>query len=260
MVMTQGKQANYGLDAPSVILNLLIVAGAGVLLGVLVPILGQPYPYGVPVREIGFGVALVSLINAGAMVWSSKVGKVRARERLLDSMPWRGDEMVLDVGCGRGLMLLGAAHRLKTGKAVGVDIWRSEDLSGNRAEATWENAHTEGVADRVEIKDGDARQLPFPDGTFDVILSCAVIHNIPTVAEREQAIREIARVLKPGGRVAIKDIASTATYVRVLREQGLVEVRREGSRLLALLLILTTMGAVQPFTVIGRKPGGAANA
>jgi ribonucleotide reductase alpha subunit len=87
---------------------------------------------------------------------------------VLDSLKLRGDETVLDVGCGRGLLLIGAAKRLTTGKAVGVDIWNAEDLSGNRPEATLENARLERVAERVEVKDGDARRLPFADGTFDV--------------------------------------------------------------------------------------------
>jgi cyclopropane fatty-acyl-phospholipid synthase-like methyltransferase len=73
---------------------------------------------------------------------------------------------VLDVGCGRGLLLIGAAKRLTTGKAVGVDIWQTEDLSGNRPEATLENARLERVAERVGVKDGDARRLPFADGTL----------------------------------------------------------------------------------------------
>jgi cyclopropane fatty-acyl-phospholipid synthase-like methyltransferase len=74
------------------------------------------------------------------MVWSSKVGKLRERERLLDAVPWRGDETVLDVGCGRGLLLTAAARRIPDGKVIGVDIWQEVDQSGNRPEATWANA------------------------------------------------------------------------------------------------------------------------
>src|SRR5439155_13314827 len=99
----------------------------------------------------------------------SKVGKLRFREKLLSEIPWRGDEQVLDVGCGHGLMLIGAAKRLKTGKAIGVDLWQKEDQAGNSREATWENIALENVAERVELKDGDARQLPFADGSFDVV-------------------------------------------------------------------------------------------
>src|SRR5437660_1447109 len=80
-------------------------------------------------------------------------------------------EAVLDVGCGRGLLLNAAARRLTTGKAVGVDLWQNADLSNNRPEATLENARLEGVADRVQVKDGDARQLPFADAVFDVVVS-----------------------------------------------------------------------------------------
>jgi cyclopropane fatty-acyl-phospholipid synthase-like methyltransferase len=60
---------------------------------------------------------------------------VRARERLLNTLTWSGDERVLGVGCGRSLMLLGAAKRLRGGRAVGVDLWRTEDLAGNTASA-----------------------------------------------------------------------------------------------------------------------------
>src|SRR5262249_56592558 len=100
------------------------------------------------------------------------------RERLMALIPWRGDEAVLDVGCGRGLLLIGAAQRLTTGTAVGVDLWSKDDLLDNRPEATRENAALEGVADPVEVKDRDARDLPFADNTFDVIVSPAAPHNI----------------------------------------------------------------------------------
>src|SRR5215208_5553655 len=77
------------------------------------------------VRILGFFIGVILLPLAGAQILFSKVGKYRECERLLDSIPWRGDEIVLDVGCGRGLLLVGAAKRLRTGRAVGVDIWQS---------------------------------------------------------------------------------------------------------------------------------------
>src|SRR5207248_6090674 len=142
------------------------------------------------------------------------VGKLRSREQFLDLVPWRGDETVLDVGCGRGLFLVGAARRLTTGRAVGVDLWQAADLSGNRPEATLENARREGVADRVEVKDGDARHLAFADASFDVVVSSLALHNIVKAEERQQAVREIVRVLKPGGQVALVDIQHTGDYAR----------------------------------------------
>jgi cyclopropane fatty-acyl-phospholipid synthase-like methyltransferase len=71
----------------------------------------------------GFGALL--------LLWSSLVGKFRARDALLNAVPWRGDEQVLDVGCGHGLMLIGAAKRLSTGRATGIDIWQDVDQANN---------------------------------------------------------------------------------------------------------------------------------
>jgi cyclopropane fatty-acyl-phospholipid synthase-like methyltransferase len=67
------------------------------------------------------------------MIWSSRYGKLRARDRLLDGLGLTGQEHLLDVGCGRGLLLIGAARRLPNGRAVGVDLWSQVDLADNRA-------------------------------------------------------------------------------------------------------------------------------
>ena len=112
-------------------------------------------------------------------------------------------DRVLDVGCGHGLMLIAAAKKLRTGKAIGVDLWQTEDQAANNPDATLLNARLEGVAERIELKTADARQLPFVDKSFDVVLSSWALHNIYDAAGREQAIAEIARVLKPGGQAAI---------------------------------------------------------
>src|SRR5262249_23076633 len=130
------------------------------------------------------------LLAAGGMILYSKVGKLRIRDQLLGQIPWRGDERVLDVGCGRGLVLLGAARRLTTGNALGLDLWLAGALTGNRPEAVLDNARREGVLDRVEVKQGDVRQLPFADDSFDVVVSNFVVHEVDSRAEREQMLRE----------------------------------------------------------------------
>jgi ubiquinone/menaquinone biosynthesis C-methylase UbiE len=172
------------------------------------------------------------------MVWYSRVRKLRERERLLDLVPWRGDEQVLDVGCGRGLLLNAAARRLSSGRAVGVDLWQGADLSGNRPEATLENA----------------RKLPFADASFDVVVSCLALHNIYEKTEREQAVHELARVLRPGGHVVVLDIQHTADYARLLRESGLQGVTRSSLGFWTVLNLVLTWGAVRYYRVIGRKP------
>ena len=102
-----------------------------------------------------------------------------------------------------------------------------EDQAANNPDATLLNARLEGVAERIELKTADARQLPFVDKSFDVILSSWALHNIYDAAGREQAIAEIARVLKPGGQAAIIDIRHTEQYARVLAKLGFT-VNRSG--------------------------------
>src|SRR6185295_19128098 len=101
---------------------------------------------------------------------------------------------------------------LTTGKATGIDIWQTQDLSGNKMEATLENARREGVAGRVEIQTADMRKMPFSDGTFDVVVSRAAIHNLYDAGDRAAAIREIARVMKPGFLALIEDIRHFRQY------------------------------------------------
>jgi arsenite methyltransferase len=227
-VQEKPGRADYGIDAPHVVRNLGLLGAAGLVLALVALLALRPVQPALAAVLFNMGLwpGLSLLLTAGAMLWGSKVGKLRMRDRLLDGIPWRGDEQVLDVGCGRGLLLLGAARRLTSGKAVGVDLWQTQDLSGNRPEAVRENARAEGVADRVEVKDGDARSLPFSDAAFDVILSSSALHNLYDPAERAKALREIVRVLRPGGRVAVFDIRHTDAYARVFRECGLADVQR----------------------------------
>jgi SAM-dependent methyltransferase len=255
------RRANYGLDAPGVIRNLFVAATLGFLalpLDLTLKLVlwsqsPEPFSINFPLFLMGPIWGTICLLLAFWMLYYSYVGKLGARERLLNGIPWRGDESVLDVGCGRGLMLLGAAKRLTTGKATGIDLWQSEDLSGNSAAATQANAEAEGVAERVEIQTGDARKLPFADASFDVVVSSAALHNIYETEGRLIAIREIARVLKPGGRVVIADIRHTAEYAEELRRNGFPEIKETGSQISAILLKILTFGSLQPGTVTAQK-------
>jgi ubiquinone/menaquinone biosynthesis C-methylase UbiE len=187
------------------------------------------------------------------MLWDSKIGKVRSRERLLQKINWTGREQVLDVGCGRGLMLIGAARRLTSGKATGIDIWQAEDLSGNRPEAALENARREGVEDRVAVQTADMRQMPFSDNSFDVVVSRAVIHNLYKANDRARAIAEIARVLKPGGQALIEDIRHHRRYASIFAQNGCPDVRRTRSLIVYVLCMIITFGSLRPATLVVRK-------
>ena len=249
------SSADYGIDAPYVIRNLLI-AGAAALVLFLAMVTQVWSGHIGPLRfsAVGFLVMSIGLLAGGIGMWSgSKYGKVKEREKLLSLITWRGDEQVLDVGCGRGLLLIGAAKRLTTGgKATGIDIWQSEDLSGNKPEATLENARREGVADRIELKTADMRKMPFGDATFDVVVSRAAIHNLYAADDRASAIREIARVLKPGGLALIDDIRHFRQYAAVFFEHG-CDVRRISSAAASMFWTIVTFGSLQPATLVVRK-------
>ena len=149
-----------------------------------------------------------------SFLWTTRRGKFVVWDALLASLALRGDERLLDVGCGRGMVLLLAAQRLQSGRAVGVDLWSTTDQSGNSEQTTLRNAELEGVRDRIELHTADMRRLPFADASFDVITSSLAIHNIRDAQGREQALAEMLRVLKANGTILIADILHTDRYFR----------------------------------------------
>jgi len=255
----RAKNPDYGIDAPKVVRNLAVSGGALLLVGVLTLLGILPreivIPHAATIGLLGMWLGAGGGLTAAAcwMLWGSKVGKVRERERLLDKIAWRGDERVLDVGCGRGLVLVGAARRLKTGTAVGIDLWQGEDLSGNRPEVPMENAALEGVAPRVSVQTADMRKLPFPDAAFDVIVSRAAIHNLYSDSDRAAAIGEIARVLGPNGRALISDIRHLGEYARAFGDRGIHDVRLLDSKAVSMLTAIVTFGSLHPNTLIATK-------
>jgi arsenite methyltransferase len=218
--MVKNERLDYGIDAPGYLrwfaILAVITAVAAVLLGVK----------GFVVLSVIVGI-ICAWWTFCAAIWivGSKFGKLRVRNAILSRITWRGDERILDVGCGHGLLLVGAAKRLTSGRAIGIDIWSQVDQLDNRPENTARNARIEGVADRVEIQTCDARKLDFPDESFDVAISSSALHNIREKGERDQAIREIIRVLKPGGQVAIYDIWFISEYQQIFLESGMEQVQ-----------------------------------
>ena len=206
------RRGSYGVDAPGVLVAF------GVAFGIMVAV-------AIVWRQLGAVLwAAFSFVFLACYLHTTLRGKFRVWRELLDALALRGDERVLDLGCGRGAILLLAAERLTTGRAVGVDIWRSKDQSGNTRSATEANARAEGVADRVELHTADMAALPFASDSFDVVISNIAIHNVPTEAGRDRVIDEAVRVLKPGGRLRIADIQFARHYRNRLTAEGVADV------------------------------------
>ncbi len=219
---------NYGLDAPIFQQGALFGGLAAILLGLTFSLLvgrGTLPPAFQSASALVWPGACFFLTGC-VMLWGSKIGKLHLRDKIIASITWRGDEQVLDVGCGHGLMLLAAARRLTTGRAVGIDIWSQVDQADNNPESTMNNARLENVANRIQLESADARSLPFADNSFDVVLSSFAIHNLGKPSDREQAIQEIARVLRPGGQLAIADIRHTNQYAKALLALGWKQGKR----------------------------------
>lgn len=236
------SKGSYGLDAPYLLPVPLLLIAANVVSGIVSRSPG-------PIIAAG---AIALCMACG--LYASRRGKFIVWSRLLDKLPVRGDERVLDVGCGRGAVLMLAAQRLTTGRAVGVDLWRKRDQSGNAADATRRNAIAEGVAERVELCTGDMTALPFKDESFDLVLSNLAVHNVKRRSAREKAIEEAVRVLRPDGRLLVADIGGTRRYRARLVGLGMCDVARRG------LGWRMWWGGpwVATRLVTGRKPGASA--
>ena len=184
-------RADYGLDAPSVVRKLLVIGGVGLLLAVaaalhLLPAVltwtlgGSGIRF--PLVPLGLGPGVALTVTGLSMIWSSRVGKVRRREALLEQFAWKGDEQVLDM-----------------------------------------------------------------------VLSYAAIHNLDDAADRDRAIQEIVRVLKPGGFGLVDDIRHSQQYRKTFAAHGYRLVRRLDQPLASIGWMVLTWGALQPATPLVQK-------
>ena len=119
------------------------------------------------------------------------------RRMAADLAQLQSGEAVLDVGCGTGTQALVAKQRVgATGHVCGIDPSASL-LAGARRKAM----HS-GLS--IDFQPGGIEQLPYPDQSFDVVLSTFMMHHLPDDIKR-QGLAEIARVLRPGGRLLVID-------------------------------------------------------
>ena len=141
---------------------------------------------------LGYGAAALASLPDEVTAAFSGIGNP------LGIAPLRGGTTVVDVGCGTGLDLLLAAGAVgPNGRAIGIEM---TDAMADGARC---GARAAGL-ENVEVRGGDAIALPIETESADVVMSNGVLNLIP---EKETAVREMHRVLKPGGQLLLADIA-----------------------------------------------------
>jgi ubiquinone/menaquinone biosynthesis C-methylase UbiE len=141
-------------------------------------------------RFTHFTDALIPVYNWGFNVLGGR-GHEAFRQRVLELAALKGDECLLDAGCGTGMMALRIAARYPSCTVHGIDI------SPKMIAVARRDAEMQGLA--VDFRVGSITDLPYPDASFDVVITNIMYHHLD-LAEKRQAVAEIARVLKPSGR------------------------------------------------------------
>ena len=135
-----------------------------------------------------------------------------AHEALLEELAPKKGMQVLDIGSGTGETVLAIAEKVgPTGKAVGVDL-TPEGIASSR-----EKAKQRKLDKVAEFHQTNATKLPFPNGSFDAVISECVVNLIP---DKQKSLNEKVRVLKPGGRVIMHDVVHWMPMPRVMRENS----------------------------------------
>lgn len=136
--------------------------------------------------------------------WAMLLGRGPAiREKTLEVARLAPGQHLLDVGCGTGTLALAAWRRLQPeGKVFGIDA-SPEMIEMARQKA-------EKRAMRVSFQLSAIEDLPFPDASFDVVLSSFMLHHLPEDVRR-QGFAQVLRVLKPGGRFLAVDLADSTS-------------------------------------------------
>ena len=167
-----------------------------------------------PALQVLIVLGLISLAFVAlgyAIHWFNTTGQMQVREQILDSLQLQCSERVLSLSHDLGLAV---AKRLKSGKVISLG-----DTEAN--EAARETAKQAGLSDKIRFESGDVtKRLSYPDANFDTVISSRALAEL----DPAPAIKEMVRILKPGGRLTLHEIGDTATYQRLLTDSNLSEI------------------------------------
>ncbi|MGE4426430.1 MAG: class I SAM-dependent methyltransferase [Solirubrobacteraceae bacterium] len=215
----------YGLDRPGLTRRL---AGFGMFAGVVTMIaavaLDISSAEGLIVLAL-LAICIGCLGLSAQMFRTSRTTKIQASDRLLLGLDLEGDETGLDLGCGTGLLAAGLSVALPRGRVIAVDAWVTKQLQPNGKDVAKETLRSAGVKG-VQVRTGTIRELPVSDASVDVAVSRDVLALLPNRAARAEAVAELHRVLRPGGRVALLEPFISDEVRDLLRDAGFSDVTR----------------------------------
>jgi len=186
-------------------------------------------------QDLFLGIFAVSAMllaaSLTAMIYISR--RTGIVPKVLKATKITPDVQVLDVGTGRGFLAIEIAKAVKGCRIVGIDLWDKPAkgqmhkgfVIGNSKENAERNAVLEGVADRVEFIQCDAREMPFESESFDIVVSCATLHQIFQLGKGDESVLgEIGRVLKHGGRLVNVDFMIGQRMIEKLQQLGFTDI------------------------------------
>ncbi len=194
------NKPNYGLVAVKYSLYMVIMG----IIGIVIALIGSQvfFPLNIILLFVGIPLAFICLYTGLSYIpfyyFMLKPGEKIDYWHGVFEKNIIGNEYVLDVGCGTGRVAIKVAKLLNTGKVVGIDLFKGS--SGSSPDPAYRNAKIEGVFDKTEFKHGNLLKLEFSDYTFDIVTSSSVLHDVHGDTNKEMAMKEIFRVLKPGGK------------------------------------------------------------
>ena len=206
----QKEKSNYGYTALKYFAYMGVIGFIGLCVALVGTFLNPPVGallmiVGIPVAFVGLWIATSYMLLYNSLFTRKMQEKIW--RRITEFSDLGGDEKILDVGCGMGRASIGLAKQLTTGRVIGIDIFGG--VSGTSPEPARRNAKIEGVASKVEFRHGNILNTPFKDNTFDVVNASSVLHEIHGHENQQKTMREIYRVLKPGGKFVTLEILRT---------------------------------------------------
>jgi len=193
------EKPKYGWYVKNLILAFNIVGAFGIIVFIIgLLLLGM----------LGIILSIVSITLMALFLWPGLglaamniiLGKEDSEDWGMDILSKIQSPRVLDIGCGTGRTAIKIAKSLpKGGHLNGIDIYNVNAISGNSLETINRNAKLEGVSDKTTFQFGSATEIPFEDNKFNIVNLSSVLHEVHDYEDKERAMKEIHRVLKPKG-------------------------------------------------------------